>query len=94
MTEFERQKKCLLNQIALLKADNLNLTNTICEMHAIVEEFDNSFKAHFENSLHSYIVTPTNDTIKEEVMIEGSDFVPFARTFSHSIEEINLIKAV
>ena len=65
----------------LLKADNDHLNATVSDLHTIIEELDQAMANYFgNNQLQQYI--------KEE----AAQSVPFARTFSHSLEEINSIK--
>lgn len=65
----------------LLKADNDHLNATVSDLHTIIEELDQAMANYFgNNQLQQYI--------KEET----AQPVPFARTFSHSLEEINSIK--
>lgn len=66
----------------LLKADNDHLNSTVNELHTIIEDLDQAMANYFgSNQLQEYI--------KDEAVPQA---VPFARTFSHSLEEINNIK--
>jgi hypothetical protein len=79
--EYERQKKSMLAQIELLRIDNDHLSRTVNELHTIIEALEREVSEYFErNALAKYIGD------------ERGLPVPFARTFSHSLEEMAMVK--
>jgi chromosome segregation ATPase len=56
LTEYEKQKKGMLQQIELLRMDNDHLNHAINELHTVIEELEREVTRHFErNALDKYI---------------------------------------